>query len=575
MRSTLAPFVARFGLLSLLLAVTAALLGCERDAPLSLLTVREVAPRDVEVGERIEITGSGFPRGRAARVILEGTLHRPGAEPRRGFEVRAEGVVVNESTVELAYDARLQSLFCGPESGAVHTTFRGDATVAFAAAIPGAPPAAATLPGVVLDLRPAPGNAVSTRMRLDGERFLESEGIVVDSNQDVRGGLLLAAVHDGSAADRAGLLAGDLLVSFDGVLISSAADVVPAPTAQRVTLGIRRGGDPNETPLIMAVDGYRPRPAILPLVITALLAAAASLWLFAPLPRSLRWLARRIGRTDLASKRTSDVLSDFLPLAAIPLTVALPLILRELVGAEPEIVSILLATLFGTFVLHALAGEGGVGAALRRAATSVLPILPAALAIAAAGVLTGATRLTEASHAQGGWLWEFLALRGFSNFVLFAVAMLGLSIPEETFSPFGRAGRVRRAGSRAAVYTLASITTIALFGGWQSPTSGYAELTGAALYCAKAGLLGGAVLTIRSILATPKVRTRGAIVFALASGVAGAATLASLENRYATAADVRLVAIGLSAILAVAALRIGWLTIRLGREPAPRLDPFS
>src|SRR5688572_26532360 len=188
--------LARLGLpfcLALLGALLAVLTGCEREAPLSLVTVTEVAPRDVERGERIEVTGAGFPRGRRARLLLQGTLHRAGAEPRRGFEAQAEGIVVSERSLEVVYDDRLQALLCGPEGQAAHTTFRGEVTVAFAAAIPGAPPASASLPGVVLDLRPPPpAPALSKRLREGGERFIEASGITIDEAAEVRGGLLIA-----------------------------------------------------------------------------------------------------------------------------------------------------------------------------------------------------------------------------------------------------------------------------------------------------------------------------------------------------------------------------------------------
>lgn len=571
--------LSRLGLPFCLVAFALALLvlgGCDREAPLSLLTVSEVAPRDVERGERIEIAGNGFPRGHVARVTLQGTLFRAGAEPRTGFEARADGHVVSERAIEVVYDDRLQALLCGPEGKAEHTTFRGDVTVAFAAAVPGAPPASATLPSVVLDLRPPPREAsIERRMLQEGERFLDAAGVVVASASDARQGLVVETVVDGSPGHRAGLLAGDVLMAVDGVLVRSKSEVVPAPSARNVTLGVRRGGDPTELRFPLAIDGYRPPPALVPLVLTALLVAAVTLWIFAPLPRVIAWLVRRFARSGARGSRRTQGAWALVPYAVIPLVIAVPLTLRFAMNAEPELLSIVLAALGASFALHAVTATGGALDALRRAASAVTALLPGALAIAAAGVVTGAARVTEASAVQGALPWEFAAFRGLASFALFAVAVLSLGVPDGNVDDFGRAGRVRQVGSRATVLLMTSLLVIVLFGGFQSPfdaQAGAALPLGAALYCAKAAVLGAAVLELRSLVPELSARVRGALVTGASALVVAAAALTTAESRLTTPADARLLAFGLCLLVLVGVARVTFTAVRGARNA--QLDPF-
>ena len=55
------------------------LAGCvSTEAPPQLLNVLDFAPREAEVGDRLEVIGSGFPEGKTAHVVFKGTLYRPG-----------------------------------------------------------------------------------------------------------------------------------------------------------------------------------------------------------------------------------------------------------------------------------------------------------------------------------------------------------------------------------------------------------------------------------------------------------------------------------------------------------------
>ena len=78
-----------FLLLAAVLALTsmAGLLGCQRDSFPQLIQVLDLAPREAEVGDRLEVLGSGFPQGKAAHLAFRGDLHRPGFKPVKGVEI--------------------------------------------------------------------------------------------------------------------------------------------------------------------------------------------------------------------------------------------------------------------------------------------------------------------------------------------------------------------------------------------------------------------------------------------------------------------------------------------------------
>ena len=66
------------------LVLSMSLAGCGKgsDAP-DLLSVIDVVPREVDVGDRIEVLGINLPSGEAkeAKVTFRGELRRPGQAP--------------------------------------------------------------------------------------------------------------------------------------------------------------------------------------------------------------------------------------------------------------------------------------------------------------------------------------------------------------------------------------------------------------------------------------------------------------------------------------------------------------
>jgi len=126
------------GSLLLLLMLSAA--ACERETTPPLIQVRALSPRELEEGDRLTLEGVGFPEGKVGHVTFRGDLHRPGAVALTGVEIQVDAVVGSSSEVEIPVNLELERLFAGPGDHAVHTTFSGDITIAFAASSRADPP---------------------------------------------------------------------------------------------------------------------------------------------------------------------------------------------------------------------------------------------------------------------------------------------------------------------------------------------------------------------------------------------------------------------------------------------------
>src|SRR5262245_3878947 len=99
-----------------------ALVGCQREVGPQLIQVLDVAPREVEVGDRLEIVGNGFPQGKTAKIAFRGKLFRPGEAP-ESATIDADGAVQSSTQIELVFTEGLKELFCGAGDKSTHTTF--------------------------------------------------------------------------------------------------------------------------------------------------------------------------------------------------------------------------------------------------------------------------------------------------------------------------------------------------------------------------------------------------------------------------------------------------------------------
>ena len=259
------------------------------DTPPSTVRVLDVVPRDVELGARMAILGAGFLPGKQARVTFRGTLHRPGERAVSGAEVVATAVAVAGDRLELLYDEAFAARLCGAGDLALHTTFDGDVEVAFAAPSPGASPVAGVLARVSLDARPRAGASADAG---EGARLVAWMGAEASA---MPSGLRLDAVGAGSRVATAGLLAGDVIVRFDGVAVGALSDLVPPPGERTATVVFRRGGDgaaatalarapvpSEEATASLSLDGFRRgAPVDLAPAVGIVAAALLLVWLFA------------------------------------------------------------------------------------------------------------------------------------------------------------------------------------------------------------------------------------------------------------------------------------------------------
>jgi len=277
-----------------------AVIGCVSSEPSpQLLNVLDFAPREAEVGDRLEVIGYGFPEGKVARVTFRGTLHRPGRRPVEGAEIDVAAASTSADKVELIFSEGLQTSFCGAGDEAVHTTFEGDVLVSFPAALPGALPITGAVRGVRVDFR-APGarRAVAQAREREGERALEFMGLSVASDSPAAGGLLVTAVRAGSPADTAAIVTGDLITAFEGVRVLSKGDIAPNGAGRAVEVGVRRASEAGSREDLrrVAIEGFRASaPAdLLGAGIILAVAAGIILLFMAPVAGIITWLERRV-----------------------------------------------------------------------------------------------------------------------------------------------------------------------------------------------------------------------------------------------------------------------------------------
>jgi hypothetical protein len=574
--------------------------GCGRDRTPQLIRVSDVTPRELEVGDRLEIAGDGFPQGRIAHVRFQGTLHRPGEADVTGADVEADGLVTGPSVVRVPFDAALQARFCGAGRKATHTTFEGDVEVAFEAAAPGAPPVAGRATGVVLDVRPGAGQPSRADLA-EGERTLSALGLRLDGAEHGARGLLVDAVEPASRAARAGLLPGDLVVAFGGVRAASLADVRLAPAQSTVELRVRRGATGAEQTHVVDVVGLAPASSAEGLAALVLLALAAAALLLGLGPRSLR--------ATLAEARLAARLRSFAPSARSglerlvrrpgtasltaaalvpPLTVAFG---PWAFGADAD--AAVLVTIANTaFLAAALVTRGwGCGGALRTFAHALAFVAPSSVATVATVLVTGTLRMREIQSLQGGWPWEWHAFRHPPALVLAALALAPLASPAraQVRGPLGpEMPDAARASFRFIEWIHGSFVCTLLvglvFGGGAVPgeprgamPSGLAPiaLSGGVLLLKSLALLGAlavarVALRVRTIADVTATTLRRTLPIALVASGAWLVDATCASERVSLAAGAVACGVTVVAVL-IGALRV----VQARREPDVDLQPSA
>ena len=502
------------------------LAACQRETTPQLISVLDVAPREVELGDRLEILGSGFPQGKNAKLAFRGTLFRPGEKPETGAVVEVDAIAQSSTQIELDFTEGLKELFCGAAEKSMHTTFEGDVEVAFAAAAPGAPPVAATVRAVTVDFRPPTARRALLDARMaDGERALAFMGITVNKTAPSAGGLVVQTVAAKSRADEAGIAAGDLLTSLDHVRIDSLADAVPAGT-KVATFALRRGTSAVEVTKEVKIDGFKPSvPRDLYGAGLLLLIAAAVILLFmAPTAGIITWVERRVSariqsrvgpnragpqgflvwiadgiksitKEDIIPKASDRLLFRIAPyfvfLGVSAAFVVMPFG-QYLIAADLDIGILYVVSVTSLVTIGLLTGgwasnnKYSLLGGIRSAAQIVSYEVPGAIAIVCIVMMTGSLRIQEIIRAQGGFPWDWFLFKNPVTFCLFFLYFT-TALAEGNRAPFDLpeaeselvAGySTEYSGMRylffffaewANVFVMCGIAAALFLGGWQLP----------------------------------------------------------------------------------------------------------
>ena len=503
--------------------------GCvSTEVPPQLLNVLDFAPREAEVGDRLEIIGSGFPEGKTARVVFKGALHRPGKKPVKGVEIDVEAANSSSDKIEMMFTEGLQTSFCGSGDAAIHTTFVGNVIVSFPASTPGALPITGSVRGVQIDFRaPTARRAVIEARQKEGERTLDFMGLTVASDSPAAGGLRVSSVRPASPADRAGVLPADLITSFENVRVLSKGDIAPADGARFAVLTFRRGeaGSVDETRQI-SIEGFQASAPsdLLGAGLILLVAAAIILLFMAPVAGVITWVERRVSarmQSRIGPNRAgpqgflvwmadgikSIVKEDIIPTESDqPLFRLAPYLVfigvsatfcvmpfgQHLIAADLDIGILFVIAVTSLVTIGLMMGgwasnnKWSMLGGIRSAAQIISYEIPGAIAIVCIVMMTGSLRMQDIIRAQHGWPWEWFMFRNPITFVLFFL-WFTTALAEGNRAPFDLpeaeselvAGySTEYSGMRylffffaewANVFVMCGIASAIFLGGWQIP----------------------------------------------------------------------------------------------------------
>ncbi|EYF06461.1 NADH-quinone oxidoreductase subunit H [Chondromyces apiculatus] len=464
-------FAFAFARLALVLAALLGVVGCSGDLAPDLLNVVDVVPRLVDAGDRVEILGTNLPTGerREATVVFEGELRRPGQAPLTGQRVEIDRAQLASDRVVVPFTEDLQRRFCGQGDEAVHTTFAGSVTVRVASVGPGALEVKGTVEAVTLDfVPPPPRRAIAEARAREGARALVFLGITASSDTPPAGGIAVTEVRPNSPASGAGIEPGDRIVSFEGVQLLTADDLIPSGQDRLPEITTQRGDGPL-TRRTIAVDGFKPSGSSDLLGAGILLGTLAGILLVfvSPTARLLAWLERRItarlraGTTTPAGvKQFPDALvaavralfrddlppgkddgggfrlAPYLVLIGVSATFAVMPFGQYLLATDLDIGVLFVIALTALVMIGLLTGGGAAKrwtpiAGLRSALQILSYQLPAAVAVCCVVMMTGSLRIEDILDAQagtggspvetGGWPWYWFVFRSPVTFALFAL----------------------------------------------------------------------------------------------------------------------------------------------------------
>jgi NADH-quinone oxidoreductase subunit H len=502
--------------------------GCGRaEGHPQLLTPLDLTPREVDLGDRIEVIGVGFPEGKTAKVRFQGSVYRPGRAAETGVVVEVDAVSSSSSRIGFGLSEGLQARFAGAGASAGHATFRGDVVVSFDGATPGSLPVEGTIKDVELDIRaPSTTRAVTQARENEGTRALEFMGVTVADASPAPGGLAVQSVAAGSRAAQAGILAGDVIVSVDKVRVMSRADLSPSGKHRHARLGIRRGDAllPDEARVDM--QGFRPSaPADLLGAGIALLVALLVIGVFmAPTAGIITWVERRVSgrmQSRVGPNRTgpqgflqwvADGIKSILKEDIVPAQCDAPLFRlapylvfvgvsatfvvmpfgQYLIAADLDIGILFVIAVTSLVTIGLMTGgwasnnKWSLLGGIRSAAQIISYEIPGAVAIVCVVMLTGSLRMQDIIRSQGGLPWDWYMFRNPVMFLLFFLYFT-TALAEGNRAPFDLpeaeselvAGySTEYSGMRyvffffaewANVFVMSGIASALFLGGWQLP----------------------------------------------------------------------------------------------------------
>jgi len=539
--------------------------GCgsaRRDG--DLLTLVDFTPRSVELGDRCEILGEGFPSGKTAKVFLDGQRTRPGAGD-DDWRIEVEGVATTPDRVEFVFTQGLLH-----RMGGDHSTFRGSVTVQFEAAA-GGPSVTGRMDDIQIDFFPVTAHRFATSMGREKQarEFLAHAGMKLAPEPPLSGGLLVAQVETGSPADRAGMRDGDLVRRYGDLQVYTVADLVPRPGERWARLELERAGAPEAVVARVDLQRYEPGlPLDVTSAITLVVIAVIVLLLFmAPVAGIITWVERRVSarmqsrvgpnrvgpqgflqwladgvksilKEDIVPEMADKTLFKIAPyfvFAGVALTFVVMPFGQFLIPADLDIGILYVVAVTALVTIGIMAGgwasnnKWSLLGGIRSAAQIVSYEIPAAVAIVCIVMMSGTLRMQGIIGAQGGAPWEWFMFRNpitFGLFFLYFTAALAegnrtpFDLPEAE-SELVAGYSTEYSGMRylffffaewANVFVMCGIATALFLGGWQIPavtpmeqqTSMPLQIVGALLFLLKSATLVFVVIWIRWTL--PRIR---------------------------------------------------------------------
>jgi len=551
-----------------MLAATA-LVACSEDPIVPLVQLTGVAPRQIELGDKLEIEGDAFPQGRKARVVFEGTLNRPGEATDVEGEVDVQGDVVAPDRIEIAATDAVVAAFCGAGATAVHTTFEGSVTVVFAAQQAGAPPVSGSLQHATIDVLPtAAGQARYLANMEDGDKLLRAAGVRVESRAS--GGLVVTDVEPKSRAATAGLVPDDVLLAANGVRTLAIADLAPPSDSGSMTLLVQHAGSATETVTLgLGAGAHSETPTRFAMPAALVGGVALLLALLAASPgRFVVWLRRRLAERHRASSLRATSSDAFARALGLLTASTIPLLVPS---ADVGLLSLVLFT--GALAMALLVGTESERTPARALLLATSRIAPVAAALAGALTLAGSLRAGELVAAQGAAPWGFFALRSPAHLGL-AFVCCTWPAPEAQ----GLAPSLSRVSNQLIATLHAALLVVVFFGGWRVPFMS-AHVRGGLTwvltfwFVAKTALAVTVIRRLHGALPSRPFAAQVRSAWFRFMPLAAAATLgAMLWERHVTSRGVEAATtFGLTALGVAAFLQLGW------SRPVTRLrvDPIA